>query len=178
MYPCIHRVKGTSINLPLIILMKTERYIKVRFTDNEFNDLDDHRQKLRTTFQAVGAGLFRSWLGGNATTVEPSAHRQPQTTPVPSVTERLMAIEASGDTKAIAAAHAVLNVLAQLVEKAETTIGERITESAALTAQIRDTAERTDRALQDRDARLRRREGDSREADKSDSGGSKKRRPA
>jgi hypothetical protein len=72
--------------------MAQERRINLRFSPEMFDQIDEKRFKLRTSFQQIGVRLFEEWVTGQRP--EPKLPPPPKSHPL---TEKLETVLASGD---------------------------------------------------------------------------------
>ena len=77
--------------------MPQERRINLRFPSERFDQIDEKRFKLRTTFQDIGARLFEEWLTGEQP--EPKLPPPPK---LDALAEKMEMVRASGDAELIA----------------------------------------------------------------------------
>jgi len=86
--------------------MTNDRRINVRFAPELFDQPDEKRFRERTTFQDLGATLFREWLSGERTVELPPRPRKPPRDPL---LEKIGTIRASGDRELIGIVQSVVN---------------------------------------------------------------------
>lgn len=91
--------------------MAQERRMNLRFPSERFDQLDEKRFKMRTTFQEIGARLFEEWLAGERQVVV----APPATKPDPLV-EKLEMIRASGDQELFAICRKAVDVTYGLLQ--------------------------------------------------------------
>lgn len=76
--------------------MAHERRVNLRFPIERFDQLDEKRFKMRTTFQEIGSRLFEEWLTGERSVALP-----PPTKTDP-LLEKFEMVRASGDAQLLA----------------------------------------------------------------------------
>ena len=91
--------------------MAQERRMNLRFPSERFDQIDEKRFKMRTSFQEIGSRLFEEWLTGERQVVMP-----PPAQKADPLVEKLEIIRASGDQELFAMVRKAVDVTYGLLQ--------------------------------------------------------------